>query len=590
MTSLPALPPAAAAHAAPAAASPEPAAAASSLQTQERRQHNTSDSIPRGPLPTSLLVLAEALDGSFCPLINELTQQLVQQLLLLHEEHPCLFQLAESPSGGPHEGSLRNSPGLPAFSLEVEGRLGVIRERDSGSRLQLPVASHAVLQPSFCMQVGGPSGGPPEGEEGPQARFVAGVSPAQFADLKELLLKNVALNSRAAGRRLQVHLALMGIEPSSGGSLESPDEHTDTEEEEDSLNASPAVRSRQQEKGSIQSSRVMRGGGVYSLEGEDWTVLSEKETEENYFHIPALQAAARFSSLRGPSLPGGRGGPLLGMSGLPGASMHIQNLNQLLVNPGIYKRGLLQWNVYTGADKDDAFRSTELWSSSAAGAEDVAERPRVDYRLAINFEHKIEVKELQKSLMQAGGAPQGRGASAGYGGSVGSAEPQLRRQRHRQSLAILHKQKTGDPRPLWCLCATFLSLLRELAAPLNSPLGVKGGPTKDVSRLTNGVALAEGEWADLGDVQLTEAEGSAFKHFLSDRLPLIGDYAYRAVAQSMKAKSADGTEVAPSLCEFLKNPEVEQKCLYTHNKTQIPGPWIPHRDADGRVHLVELQR
>lgn len=156
--------------------------------------------------------------------------------------------------------------------------------------------------------------------------------------------------------------------------------------------------------------------------------------------------------------------------------------------------------------------------------------------------------------------------------------------------AILHKQQTGDPRPLWCLCITFLSLLRELAAPLNSPLGARGDLGKGGLR-NNGTGSPAGtEWADLTDVQSTESEKATFIHFLSDKMPLIGDYAYRAVARRFEEKIKSGEEMVPSLEEFLKEPDVEKKCLYTFNKTDVPGPWIPHRDADGRVHLVELKR
>lgn len=160
----------------------------------------------------------------------------------------------------------------------------------------------------------------------------------------------------------------------------------------------------------------------------------------------------------------------------------------------------------------------------------------------------------------------------------------------RLSQAILHKQETGDPRPLWCLCVTFLSLLRELAAPLNSPLGARGGAGKGGASANGMGPSSEAEWADLGDVQATEGERAVVKHFLADTLPLIGDYAYRAVALRLQEKTTAGEEAVPSLKEFLKDPEVEKKCLYTHNRTEIPGPWIPHRDGDGRVRLVEMKR
>lgn len=154
----------------------------------------------------------------------------------------------------------------------------------------------------------------------------------------------------------------------------------------------------------------------------------------------------------------------------------------------------------------------------------------------------------------------------------------------------MHKQQTGDPRPLWCLCATFLSLLRELAAPLNSPLGPRSGLGKGGGARNGQGAPSEAEWADLGDVQSTQSECAVFKRFLSDRLPLIGDYAYRAVAVKLQEKAESQEEHIPTLEEFMKEPGVEKKCLYTHNKTEVPGPWVPHKDADGRVHLIELKR
>ena len=404
----------------PAAASVAAAAAEAALQHQQQEQEQEAiESVPRGPLPTSLLVLAEALDGSLCPLINDLAQQLVQQLLLLHEEHPCLFSPAGASSGGPTAGG---PPGAPSFSLEVEGRLGVIREKDSGARLQLPLATHAVLQPSFCMHAAGLSQGRPDGDGGPQARFVAGVSGAQFDDLKDLLLSLAAKNPRAAQHRLQTHLALMGLEPS-GAPFGGPQDDSEDDGSPPDTAALPRV--------------------PWHLDGDDWRVVPEKETEENYYHIPALQAAARFSSLRAGALTGARGqgprGGTVAPIGPPGgAPVSVQSLGQMLASPGIYKKNLLQWNVYTGADKDEAFRPTADMGPASAAADETAARTRVDYRLTINFEHKIEVKELQKSLMQQGapqGAPMGGGGPGGYGAmGATSTEPQLRRLRLRQSL------------------------------------------------------------------------------------------------------------------------------------------------------------
>ena len=152
--------------------------------------------------------------------------------------------------------------------------------------------------------------------------------------------------------------------------------------------------------------------------------------------------------------------------------------------------------------------------------------------------------------------------------------------------AILHQQRTGDPRPLWCLCSTFLSLLRELSGCLNSPQRLRGGPQGSKGAPGDN----EAELADLGDVQMSASEEIAFKHFLSEQLPLIGDYAYRAVAQEMEQISREGTEEVPSLEKFMQQPDVDKKCLYTHNKTHISGPWIPHKDKDGKVHLVEVRR
>ncbi|KAL8427519.1 hypothetical protein ACSSS7_007690 [Eimeria intestinalis] len=618
-------------------------------QQQWQQQKEGNHQMSRPLLPISLLVLAEGLDGSLCPLVNDLAQQLAQQLLLLHEEHPFLLSVADSTSKSRGVGGLQGASS--PFGLEVEGRLGVIREKDSGARLQLPLATHAVLQPSFCMQVGGPPlGGPMEADEGPGARFVAGVSCAQFTDLKTFILSIIAKNGREAEQRLQAHLALMGYEPS-GAHLGAPDETMDKEEAQEIGGGGQSTSS----------------GLRWHLEGNDWKVLPERETEENYYHIPALQAAARFSSLKKPS-SSSVGGPTSGprsvgplhMGGGPGGPpVSVHSLGQLLHSPGIYKKSLLQWNVYSGSDKDDAFRPTDEFGndSSCVPADEAAERTRVDFRLAINFEHRIELKELQRSLIQgAASSTQGGGGGAPfrgyYPGSGGptvppSADPQFRRLRLRQSLvhrsglridltrvqqqmrpswtradnrregqggkwlyevelelspiqiakAILHKRNTGDPRPLWCLCVTFLSLLRELAAPLNSPLGAhahvglgrKGGPQngKDARQ---GPSSSETELADLEDVQATATERAIFKHFLADQLPLIGDYAYRAVASKFQEKAEKNEEVVASLEEFLKEPEVDKRCLYTQNKTELSGPWIPHRDADGRVHLVEVKR
>ncbi|CDJ53248.1 hypothetical protein, conserved [Eimeria brunetti] len=352
-----------------------------------------SEPVPRGPLPASALVLAEALDASFCPLVDELAQQLVQQLLLLHEEHPSLFQTVQgAPAGGPPGAP---SAGGPPFSLELEGRLGVLLERDRGSRIRLP-----------------PGGGE---EGGPQARFAAGVSAAHFAELKELLLRVAAGSSSAAAACMQQHLALMGMGPA----LELPEDSEKCSKKENT---------------------------IPHISGDDWQVLPEVETEENYYHIPALQAPARFSSKLVPG--GSQGGPPGAPRGPPpyhggpfmGGPVSIQGLGQVLMSPGIYKKNLLQWNVYTGADKEDAFASTDEWGPPSGAPDDTAERTRVDYRLAINFEHKIEVKDLQKSLMQmACGGRGGPGPPPGYpGGPPGSmgnnTEPQLRRRRLRQSL------------------------------------------------------------------------------------------------------------------------------------------------------------
>ncbi|CDJ65344.1 hypothetical protein, conserved [Eimeria necatrix] len=195
---------------------------------------------------------------------------------------------------------------------------------------------------------------------------------------------------------------------------------------------------------------------------------------------------------------------------------------------------------------------------------------------------RVDLTKVQQQTKPSWGAPpEARGGPP----ARWAHEVELELHPSQIARAVLHLQQTGDPRPLWCLCCTFLSLLRELAAALNSPLGPRGprGP--------------RGPWDDLEEVQMAAAEEVAFKHYLSEELPLIGDYAYRAVVQQMlqqqqrsSSSSSSAAAAVPSLQDFLKQPEAESRCLYTQNKTHISGPWIPHKDADGRVHLIELKR
>lgn len=165
------------------------------------------------------------------------------------------------------------------------------------------------------------------------------------------------------------------------------------------------------------------------------------------------------------------------------------------------------------------------------------------------------------------------------------------------SQAIIHRQKTGDPRPLWCLCVSFLAVLRELSVFINS-----SEQALAVTEDHKGNGPANFEFADLRNVQPTESERQDYRYFLGDVFPLIGDYTYRAVAQVFREKnechslenfSLDNElrSAVPFLSaeDFFKVIDVNKKSLYTDNKNDISGPWLPHRDQKGCVHLVEFK-
>lgn len=380
--------------------------------------------IPRGLRPYSFHLLGEVLDGSLCPAADDLAQQLARHLLLLYEEHPCLLQSVANEVDGKTTVS-------PRYTLEIEGRLGVLREIGGKTRLQIPTISHTVLAPAFCR--GGTRGVDASG--GGWVHFDAGVSSQQFADLRGALLDVISRQSKACARQMQVILALMG-EEIQDGSCDMAEAGSDSDGDatgcDSVLGKSVHLRS-SGDTGGVgtgliglppSGSEIARVKGshksipspsIHQLRGNDWTVLPVRETEEVYFRVEAIDASARFTSVKQPSAR---------------APIHPSNLTSSLASPGIYKKNIVQWNIYTGADKEDAFRtSADLDGSST---EDAA-KTKLDYRLALNFENNIDVRDLQRALLERQSGSQGRiQHSSAYRQTL--AEPQLRRQRARQSL------------------------------------------------------------------------------------------------------------------------------------------------------------
>ncbi|PFH35312.1 mRNA capping enzyme, beta chain protein [Besnoitia besnoiti] len=579
-----------------------------------------------------LTVASERLDGSRSRLCDTLATELAQQLEMIVEDTPGLLSTL-------NQDATDKSDALP-IELEIEGRLGVLIDLDTGSRLRLPLSSLALLSSSFCS--GG--GGAPSGSSG--LRFEAGVSQKQFTSIQEFIVDTVVGKAapgqtggagaqtagmpRAAGqspggqKRTRDQIASNARAYSSGVRSQAPEEEDylsdwaslidDDSSSEDDADGRASSRLRQRKRGKLRVRRERSPSRAVASapppEAAAWVQLPIQATEEEYHSLSCMpDTAIRVSYPHPRSLPG-----------------------SLLPLGAIWKSNQMTWNLYAGQDSeqewaDDAARGGGPDEGCSAWGDDDSGRRRVDCRLAINIEHHPNLREVVRDLerrSKMGGRPLT---------GQGSQGPVMRRIRKRQSFvhpcgvridltevrmdmggggkgpggkgrerllfevetelnsvlvlqAIQYKQMTGDSLPLLSLCVSFLTVLEDLSVHLNAVLVAASsgsGSFSQAAGLLTGPALSpagEPRFADLSQCFPPSPSVALFKEYLSPCLPLIGDYAFRAVAKELAKKGEE------RLQDYLTKIDVDEKSLYTNDTVTIVGPWVPCLNEEGRLEFA----
>nr|CCA30098.1 hypothetical protein, conserved [Neospora caninum Liverpool]CEL71344.1 TPA: hypothetical protein, conserved [Neospora caninum Liverpool] len=602
---------------------------------------SSSSSSPDGSpdFGLDLTVASERLDGGRTRLCDSLAAELAQQLELIVEDTPGLLATV-------NQDAKHTEESLP-LELEIEGRLGVLIDLDTGTRLRLPLSSLTLLSSSFCTGAAGPGGGPPASAG---LRFEAGVNQDQFASLQEFIM-TMAVGKPPAGQSPSAGVHTLGgpgvagqhlgeqkrgydqgPSPPSGGSapFASGAWQTAVQEEEEFFSdwASLIDESSSEDEGKSRSSKATRsksrtgkGSPSHSPPSEQspevasWKPLAVESTEEEYHNLSCLTDTAIRLSYPHPK-------PTTG---------------NLLPIAAVWKANQMTWNLYAGQDSqqewtDDAARGGGGADDGMALGDDDNCRCRVDCRLAINLEHHASLRDVARDLE--------RKTKAGGRYLMGQAQqgPNMRRIKKRQSFvhpcgvridltevrmdvggggkgpggkgrqrilyevetelnaalvlqAIQYKQLTGDSLPLLSLCVSFLTVLEDLSVHLNTVLmaspSASGSFSQSVASGIGGPSFSsdgtegrEPRFADLSRCFPPSASVALFKKYLSPCLPLVGDYAFRAVAPALARKGEE------ELKDYLSRINVDEESLYTNDTVTIVGPWVPCLNEEGRLEFA----
>ncbi|PHJ24058.1 mrna capping beta chain protein [Cystoisospora suis] len=564
---------------------------------------------------------------------------------MIVEDTPCLLEalnasLASSISGsGATPLSASCPPSAVPLELEIEGRLGVLIDLDTSSRLRLPVTSLALLSSSFCSRR---LDGDPGEAQSAGLRFDAGVSQQQFSSVRDFM--SAVCGKKGSGPGVTdirtVHIQGNGRQenqedanvstregrPSRGQLFSSVGSETegsilddwvslvDSDEffgdEEVSLSDCPSrmkelAQGREKEETISASRKTKKTEDV--LENPDtWIPLPIQMTEEEYHQFPALLGD---TSIR--------------------VSYPCQSSNAGLRVPtgAIWKENHMTWNLYSGKDNDQEWAEGDSKRAADLDIDEGASRRRkVDCRVAVNIEHHPNLKEIMKELDR-------KSKQTACPGQNQQA-PVISRMRKRQSFihpcgvrvdltevlvkiggnrapgrsgrekmlyeievelnptlvlqAVKYKQMTGDSLPLLALCVSFLAVLEDLSVHLNvafsasdTALGAKGAGESSGSR--RGAAsgkLSEERFADLTRSFPPSACVARYREYLSPCLPLVGDYGFRAVAPELERRDDK------KLRDYLAKINVDEESLYTNDTVTIMGPWVPCLNEEGRIEFA----
>ncbi|KEP67404.1 UNVERIFIED_CONTAM: mRNA capping enzyme, beta chain protein [Hammondia hammondi] len=611
------------------------------------RLSSTGEFLDRAPgsgsgspdVDVDLTIASERLDGGRTRLCDSLAAELAQQLEMVVEDTPGL--LVTVSQNGKHTGD-----SLP-LELEIEGRLGVLVDLDTGSRLRLPLSSLTLLSSSFCAGAAGPGGGPPASAG---LRFEAGVNQNQFASLQEFITATAVGKPTPGpipsgdvhtpgGPGVPGHLVDgrkrgcdQGQPSPSGGAAPFVSEATEAEEgdlfsdwesliddssgDEDECNEtnpSRSLKTRRRKGRRGQPKCCPHSVAAEPHEAASWKPLLVETTEEEYHNLSCLTDTAIRVSYPHPR-------PTTG---------------NLLPTAAVWKSNQMTWNLYAGQDSEQEWAD----DARAAGPDDGLawgegehRRCRVDCRLAVNLEHHASLRDVARDLE--------RKAKVGGRHLMGQAQqgPNMRRIKKRQSFvhpcgvridltevcidmggggkgsggkgrqrvsyevetelnatlvlqAIQYKQATGDNLPLLSLCVSFLTVLEDLSVHLNAVLMASSSasgmfPHSATSGFSGAAVSADG--LDSSEPRFAD---------LSRCFPPSPSVALfkRYLSPCLPLVGDYGFRaVAPALARkgeeelegYLSKINVDEQSLYTNDTVTIVGPWVPCLNEEGRLEFA----
>ncbi|EPT26963.1 mRNA capping enzyme, beta chain protein [Toxoplasma gondii TgCatPRC2] len=590
-------------------------------------------------IDADLTIASERLDGGRTRLCDSLAAELAQQLEMVVEDTPGL--LATVSQNGKHS---RDS--LP-LELEIEGRLGVLVDLDTGSRLRLPLSSLTLLSSSFCAGAAGPGGGPPASAG---LRFEAGVNQNQFASLHEFITATVVgqptsgpipsggvhtpggpgvpghlVDGQKRGCDQRLPSPLGGAVPFVSGATEAEeegdlfsdwesliDESSDNEDEYNETKPSRALKTRRRKGRRGQPEWCPHSVAAEPHETASWKPLPVETTEEEYHNLSCLTDTAIRVSYPHPK-------PTTG---------------NLLPTAAVWKSNQMTWNLYAGQDSEQEWAD----DARAAGTDDgVAwgegehRRCRVDCRLAINLEHHASLRDVARDLerkakigsrhmgqtqqgpimrrikkrqsfvhpcgvridltevcIDMGGG--GRG-SGGKGRQRVSYEVETELNATLVLQAIQYKQATGDNLPLLSLCVSFLTVLEDLSVHLNAVLMASSStsgilPHSAASGFSGAAVLADGLDSSeprFADLSRCFPPSPSVALFKRYLSPCLPLVGDYGFRAVAPALARKGEE---ELEDYLSKINVDEQSLYTNDTVTIVGPWVPCLNEEGRLEFA----
>lgn len=390
-----------------------------------------------------LTTFSERLDGGHARLCDSLAAELAQQIEMIVEDTPCLLDSLS----GLHKNSSGNgrtaasSPPTVPLELEIEGRLGVLIDLDTSSRLRLPLTSLALLSSSFCSASTGDAGG---AQTNPGLRFDAGVNQQQFSSVRDFMhavcgkkgssasgaancvgaanargpMRTQSQEEEKGSARGGRHLRgqpFASVAEAEDGVLDDWASLVDDEEysrdKESSSSASSSVTSGGASVSNGRRERGAAGSAANKGKEEDgspdtWIPLPIQMTEEEYHQFPGLLGETRIRV----SYPSQQQSSASGLRLPTGA---------------IWKENQMTWNLYSGQDSDQEWAEGDAKRAADLDVDECENRRRkVDCRVALNIEHHPNLKDIMKELDR-------KSKHAGFGQN--QQAPVVCRMRKRQS-------------------------------------------------------------------------------------------------------------------------------------------------------------